>query len=160
MADATPTPDLQDPLPESSWFWRRVFVYIVTGCVLWMLWGAIDRLGEVAKVRPDIGVDALLSLCKWIICFTGALATYYLVAPSAEQVVKLVQVATLLRSGVQMAGRKIVEDESGRIEEARTVGKPPAPPVPPVGAQEAPPAVSSPGSADDGPPWAGQKENK
>jgi len=136
MSDGTsPTTDLQDPLPEASWLWRRVFVFTTTAAVLFMLWGAIDRLAAVALSAPHLGVPALLSLCKWIIGFSGLMATYYMVAPSAEQIVKMLKVAALLRSGVQMAGRQRVEAD-GSTDTARTVGRPPAPPVPPVAGPE------------------------
>lgn len=155
MADTSigiPT-DLQDPLPESSWFWRRVFVFAVTSAVLWMLWGAITQLGNVALVEPKLGVPALLSLCKWIIGFSGMMVTYYMVAPSAEQLTKMVKVASLLKSGVQVAGTR-VETPEGHVEEAKTVGMPPAPPIP--GATD---AVRGPDDReatpeDDSPPWA------
>lgn len=129
-------PDLQDPLPESSWLWRRIFVFTTTAAVLFMLWGAIDRLAAVALSAPQLGVPALLSLCKWIIGFSGMMATYYMVAPSAEQITKMVKTAALLRGGVQVAGRQRVGAD-GSTETAKTVGRPPAPPVP---ATEAPAA--------------------
>lgn len=161
MTDTTkPTVDLQDPLPEASWLWRRVFVFATTAAVFWMLWGAIDRLAAVALAAPTLGVPALLSLCKWIIGFSGLMATYYMVAPSAEQIVKLLKTAALLRSGVQVAGSRVSDSHSGRVEEAKTVGMPPAPPIPgPGDAIQAPEAPTQP-EEDEGPPWAGQKENK
>lgn len=137
MSDGpTPQVDLQDPLPESSWVWRRAFVFATTAAVLFMLWGAIDRLAAVALSAPQLGVPALLSLCKWIIGFSGMMATYYMVAPSAEQITKMVKTAALLRGGVQVAGRQRVGAD-GSTETAKTVGRPPAPPVP---ATEAPAA--------------------
>lgn len=157
MTDATPAVDLQDPLPESNWFWRRVFVFVVTTAVLWMVWGAIDRLGTVAALRPEIGVKALLSLCKWLLAMVALMATYYMIAPSAEQVVKMMKTATLLRSGVQIAGRQATDGK--RSEIVKTVGRP-APPAPgPVAPIQASPSPDS-GPAGEGPPWAGQKENK
>lgn len=130
MSDGTkPETDLQDPLPESSWLWRRIFVFSTTAAVLFMLWGAIDRLAAVALSAPQLGVPALLSLCKWIIGFSGMMATYYMVAPSAEQITKMIKTASLLRGGVQVAGRQRVEAD-GTTETAKTVGRPPAPPVP------------------------------
>lgn len=154
MADAavTVTTDLQDPLPESSWFWRRVFVFAVTSAVLWMLWGAITQLGNVALVEPRLGVPALLTLCKWIIGMTALMATYYMVAPSAEQLTKMVKVASLLQAGVQVAGKR-VETPDGQKEEAKTVGLPPAPPIPsPTGAIRAS-DEDLPSSDNDTPPW-------
>lgn len=154
MADAavTVTTDLQDPLPESSWFWRRVFVFTVTAAVLWMLRGAITQLGHVALVEPRLGVPALLTLCKWIIGMTALMATYYMVAPSAEQLTKMVKVASLLQAGVQVAGKR-VETPDGQKEEAKTVGLPPAPPIPsPTGAIRAS-DEDLPSSDNDTPPW-------
>ena len=160
MTDTTkPTVDLQDPLPEASWLWRRVFVFATTAAVLFMLWGAIDRLAAVALSAPQLGVPALLSLCKWIIAFSGVMATYYMVAPSAEQIVKMLKTAALLRSGVQVAGSRVSDAHSGRVEEAKTVGMPPAPPIPGPGDAKAASDAPSAGSEDEGPPWAGQKEN-
>lgn len=155
MADASPNlpTDLQDPLPESSWFWRRVFVFSVTAAVLWMLWGAITQLANVALVEPRLGVPALLSLCKWIIAFTGMMVTYYMVAPSAEQLTKMVKTASLLKSGVQVAGYR-AETPEGHVEEARTVGVPPAPPIPGAGEAIRASDEETPSSEDDGPPWA------
>lgn len=155
MADTAPSipTDLQDPLPESSWFWRRVFVFAVTAAVLWMLWGAITQLANVALVEPRLGVPALLTLCKWIIGFTGMMVTYYMVAPSAEQLTKMVKVASLLKSGVQVAGKR-VETPEGHVEEARTVGVPPAPPIPGAGEAFRASDEDLPTQDDDGPPWA------
>lgn len=156
MTDQAPTPqvDLQDPLPESNWFWRRVFVFAVTAAVLWMLWGGITRLSQVAATSPERGIEALLTLCKWMIAYNILMVTYYMVAPSAEQITKMVKTAALLRSGVQVAGSRTVEPRTGRVEEAKTVGLPPAPPIP--GQGEAKPALGTTDSQDDdkGPPWA------
>lgn len=160
MTDTTKPPvDLQDPLPEASWLWRRVFVFATTAAVFWMLWAAIDRLAAVALAAPTLGVPALLSLCKWIIGFSGLMATYYMVAPSAEQIVKLLKTAALLRSGVPVAGSRVSATPSGRVKEAKTVGMPPAPPIPGPGDAIAHSSVPTQPEDDEGPPWAGQKEN-
>lgn len=158
MADLSPssTTDLQDPLPESSWFWRRVFVFAVTAAVLWMLWGAITQLANVALVEPRLGVPALLTLCKWIIGFSGMMVTYYMVAPSAEQLTKMVKVASLLKSGVQVAGTR-VETPEGHVEGAKTVGLPPAPPIPGPGEAFRASGEDLPTSEGDSPPWDAQR---
>ncbi len=120
--------DPQDPLPESNWLWRRVFVYLVTAVVMWFLWGAIDRLGGVAVLYPMQGVPALLNLCHWLIVLVILMVTYYLLAPSAEQMTKAIHTAALLRSGVQLASRSVQEE--GRTEIAQTAGQPPQPEAP------------------------------
>ena len=154
MADLAPSvpTDLQDPLPESSWFWRRVFVYAVTVAVLWMLWGAITQLGNVALVEPKLGVPALLTLCKWIIGFTGMMVTCYMIAPSAEQLTKMLKTVSLLKAGVQVSGRRS-EAADGSSEEAKTVGLPPAPPIPSPTEAIRSADEDLPSSADDTPPW-------
>lgn len=159
MSDANITADLQDPLPESNWLWRRVFVFAVTACVLWMVWGAIDRLGASAMLRPEIGIEALLTLCKWLLAMLGLVITYYMIAPSAEQIVKMLKTAALLRSGVQVAGKHIVHGRDGSTETAKTIGLPPAPPAPVTEAQSALLTATDGGEADEGPPWAGQSGN-
>lgn len=160
MTDATkPEVDLQDPLPEASWLWRRVFVFATTAAVLWMLWGAIDRLAAVALSAPHLGVPALLSLCKWIIGFSGLMATYYMVAPSAEQIVKMMKTAALLRSGLQIQGKRVEDTPDGRVTTTKAVGTPAAPLIPGAGDTKLPPDAPLAGSEDEGPPWAGQKEN-
>ena len=154
MTDTTkPTVDLQDPLPEASWLWRRVFVFATTAAVFWMLWAAIDRLAAVALAAPHLGVPALLSLCKWIIGFSGMMATYYMVAPSAEQIVKMLKTAALLRSGVQVAGKRVEDSPEGRTETAKTVGMPPAPPIPGAGEGFEGFDRETHHSEDDNPPW-------
>jgi len=154
MADVAPSmvSDLQDPLPESSWFWRRVFVFGVTIAVLWMLWGAITQLANVALVEPKLGVPALLTLCKWIIAFTGMMVTYYMVAPSAEQLTKMIKTASLLKAGVQVSGRRH-EGADGSMDEAKTVGMPPAPPIPGSGEAIRASDEDLPTHEDDSPPW-------
>jgi len=161
MTDASPKSqvDLQDPLPEASWLWRRVFTFAVTAAVLWMLWQSIDRLAGVALTAPQLGVPALLALCKWIIGFAALIMTYYMVAPSAEQIVKMIKTATLLRSGVQIKGKRVEDTPEGRVETTKTVGTPATALIPGAGETKPAPEAPTPSSTDDGPPWAGQKEN-
>lgn len=157
MTDTTPRKDvvdLQDPLPESNWFWRRVFVFAATAAVMWMVWGAITRLGASAMLRPELGVPALLTLCKWLLGMIALMATYYMVAPSAEQIVKMLKTAALLRSGVQVAGSHTEDPISGKVETVKTVGRPQEGGNPAPGTQIPPPPRPVPPEADDGPPWA------
>lgn len=145
MADETkPSVDLQDPLPESNWLWRRVFTFCVTAAILWMLWGGITRLGAAAMLVPPVGIAALLTLCKWLIVFNVLMATYYMVAPSAEQITKMVKTAGLLRSGVQITGSQKVETAVSTTETATAAGLPPLPEtVAPANPQNIAPVVPS-----------------
>lgn len=128
--------DPQDPLPEANWLWRRVFIFGVTAGLLYFIYGAVDRLGAVAMVRPEIGIAAFVSIVKLLVITVNVMALFYMVAPSAEQITKLVKTASLLKAGVQVASRATVKTE-GRVEETQaTVGVPPQPIVPPEVASE------------------------
>jgi hypothetical protein len=148
MSDGPTNPmDLQDPLPEANWLWRRVFCFAVVAVLMFFVYGSVDRLGRVAILSPAQGIPALVTVTKSILFLAMLTITYYLLAPSAEQLTKLVKTASLLKSGVQMASRTIMRPD--KTETATTVGLPPAPPVPP--AVESPtPATPEPVSVPDG----------
>lgn len=151
----TPPPvpnDIQDPLPEANWLWRRVFVFVVSSVLLAFVWFAVGYLADTANAAPRAGIEALKDVIRYLLLFAWMLSTYYLLAPSAEQLTKLVQSANLLRSGVQIAGRQII-DRDGSSDTATTVGKPPAPPIPGQGAPKQPPARGEQRGTDEGPPW-------
>lgn len=156
--------DIQDPLPESNWFWRRVFTFAVTAVILFFMWGLVDRIGKVAVVAPSDGIPALLSVSKWMIVLCWFAITYYLLAPSAEQVTKMFKTATLLRSGVQMAASRVVREPGRTVEEAATVAQPPQPAIPapgaPIQAPEAPEAVEAPQAAPGPSPAASEVTSK
>ena len=135
MTEKTDMLQMQDPLPESNWLWRRVFCFAVTAGLMFFMWGLTDRLGKVAFSSPQEGIPALLAVSKWTIAFAGLVVTYYLLAPSAEQITKLIKTASLLRAGVQIASRSV--ERPGRREVATTVGTPPQPVVPPESPQSA-----------------------
>lgn len=121
--------DAQDPLPEANWLWRRVFVFATTAAIMWMTWGAITRLGTVAVVVPAQGIPALLSLCKMMFWVQMILVTYYMVAPSAEQITKMMQTTSLLKGGVQFASRTTTTDTPGSTTTA-TAASASLPPMP------------------------------
>lgn len=80
--------DPQDPLPEPSWTFRRWFTWLLTaaclifiGCIIW----------RITESRHLAGVAyGLIGLCALI-------ATYYLIAPSAEHLAKLARLADLFK---------------------------------------------------------------
>ncbi len=155
MSDDAPPPtpqiDLQDPLPESNWFWRRVFVFvsitILFAGVSYILWQIAD-IGH--SKAPRAAIDALLELGLRILWLSFIYVMFYLIAPSAEQVVKMIQTAALLRSNVQFASRS-VQEADGRTEIAQTAGKPPQPVAPPM--TGIPPSTSGRGLPDE-PSWS------
>jgi hypothetical protein len=93
--------DQQDPLPEGSFFYRRIFTYVVTLLLLailgWIVWGLTDALAEIVKGDADATatVEVLRDIAFYSICFAAWLATTYVIAPSGEQVVKMVQSAKI-----------------------------------------------------------------
>lgn len=143
--------DAQDPLPESNWTWRRTVTIavlaasfaILAGCgfsLFKVINGIIDKLDAMSPdvvgaitIRALSTVEQMFRLMFWILLVT---ITYYMVAPSAEQVVKMMQTAGMLKAGVQIASRTI-ETPVGR-EVAATSGLPPQPVPPPIVDQTAP----------------------
>lgn len=154
MPDETrPTPgiDLQDPLPESNWLWRRVFVFAAVTTTFVILYLVIQQLGLIAYMEPRRGIEALLDLAMRLLWLLFALIVFYMLAPSAEQMVKMIQTAGLLRNNVQIASRSVQEPD-GRTEIAQTAGKPPQPVAPPI--VTGPPAtVPTQGGSDKKPLW-------
>ncbi len=128
MADFIPDP--QDPLPEANWFWRRVFVFACATAILFLVYGAVDRLGTVAVVKPEVGIPAFVSIVKLLIITVNILVLFYMIAPSAEQITKMIKTASLLKAGVQFTSRATPE------EKAVAAGKPPLPEIAPGAGQE------------------------
>lgn len=107
---ATSQIDLQDPLPESNFFWRRVYSYVVTFAVWGLLTYLIYKMTDAESLRWSA---LYLSVLLW---FT---ITYYMIAPSAEQITRIIQAARTLRSGVEMT-RTGRTERNGRVSEAET----------------------------------------
>ena len=176
MSDLAPKEqpvDLQDPLPESNWFWRRVFTFLATASIIVLMFflgyalnrltnGVVNRIDNMtAETVAKIAVAALESITTMFRLMFWALiivVTYYMVAPSAEQITKMVKTAALLKGGIQIAGRQTVRTPEAETETAKTVGRPPAPPIPGRGEAKGPPVARHTGEDSDGPPWAGNQE--
>lgn len=92
--------DPQDPLPEPTWLWRRLYVYAVTIVILALVWIGVHKLAEIAALEPREGIVSLLRVIQWLIAALICVITYYLVAPSAEQIVKMIQAARLQRTKI------------------------------------------------------------
>lgn len=73
--------DQQDPLPEPSWLWRRWYTFLVTFAIL----------GLIALAVILMPAEQLRWVCLALIALVVLLATYYLIAPSAEHIVSTVQ---------------------------------------------------------------------
>lgn len=131
------TVDVQDPLPEIDWFWRRIYTYVVSIVLILLIAYVLYGLRGVQDA------DGLLEIGLRLCWLLGAVITFYLVAPSAEQIVHLVQAARTLRAGVPMSRVARVESPDGTMTEASsTAGKPGRSP-PPVPSPAAPAPTST-----------------
>lgn len=146
----TPTPpvlDMQDPLPESNWLWRRALTFTAILLVFALMIGLaiavnrivgsvterIDNMNAAAVASITIrALDVIENMFKWMFWSLAMVVTYYMIAPSAEQIAKMIGAVKLLRGGVQTASRRLVDESRGITETATTVGTPPQPAVPEV----------------------------
>lgn len=69
-----PEPDPQDPLPEASFFWRRLLTFLASAVLMWLLWLALHLLPTGDVLAFARGLMVLLALV-WIVYFGGASAT-------------------------------------------------------------------------------------
>jgi hypothetical protein len=137
--------DPQDPLPEGNWTWRRIFTFVVAGCTFAILVGlgyAVNRIVSNIVERIDtidavnlakitvVALNVLLAMFKMMFYVVIVNMILYIVAPSAEQITKMIKTASLLKSGVQIASRAIARSD-GSEETQAAVGQPPQPVVPP-----------------------------
>lgn len=86
-----PSVDVQDPLPESAFLYRRIFSYFLSVALIALLALVVWRMDSAAELTR-----VALYLCLLLFM----VVTYYMIAPSAEQVVKMLQTAKLLARGV------------------------------------------------------------
>lgn len=103
MDDDTPASglDVQDPLPETSWLWRRIYSFLFSLISVAFIWYGIEALNAMREP------DAVYRLTRYMIGVHVLLVTYYMVAPSAEQITKMIQSVKLLRSGVPLVAKVI-----------------------------------------------------
>lgn len=127
---ATAQVDVQDPLPETNWFWRRVYTFVLSLVSIGMVWYGLVALHSMNQP------DAIYRVTRYMIGVHVLLVTYYMVAPSAEQIVKIVQAAKLLRAGVPITRRATVSTAQGqRTEVETTAGYPEEPERAPAASQ-------------------------
>jgi hypothetical protein len=138
-ATPPPTADPQDPLPESNWFWRRIFVGIICGTLLFIVWWYADAIAKVALqdgkgvVESVLGLVSLLKLALYLL---GLVIMLYLIAPSAEQAGKWIATVSAWKGGVSTSSSAKSTAPDGSSAEARTAAGPavgaPAPPATPA----------------------------
>lgn len=90
--------DAQDPLPENNFFWRRVFSWAITLLCLAFVAYVLESLHSLGAA------EYIFYLGKYLIGLVTLLVTYYMIAPSAEQIAKMIQAAKIIRSGIDLPG--------------------------------------------------------
>lgn len=73
--------DPQDPLPEPRWGFRRTLIFGIT----------FAALALIRWQFPRVPADDLRGVIYALLGLIALLATYYLIAPSAEHIVSTVQ---------------------------------------------------------------------
>lgn len=145
MADTVaPPPQVQshDPIPESNWFWRRVFVFALCTVVCIGVWTMVITMVNLAGDHSDLIVGAFVKIIGWLLLLVWFAMTYYIVGTSGEQVVKIVQTAGMFKTGLTQTVTQVATGADGSKATATTTTGPaaavaPIVPVAPV---------------DDGPP--------
>lgn len=143
--------DLQDPLPESNWLWRRILFIgaalaqgVAYGFILW-------KVGQLGAAEPAAAIEALVSLGLFVTVMIVADRLLYTIAPSAEQITKWFNVISLLKGGVSLFSRATATSAEGTA--TSTVEARPA-----ASAARAPrPRVSAP-PVDDPTSYGGPRE--
>jgi hypothetical protein len=97
---APPRATSAEPLAHSNWKSRRAYAFAVTLALLFMLGWAIhhDKAGA-------------LDVLTWLL---STMFILWMVAPSAEQAVKMLATAAALRSGVAFTSHAEVDPRRGR----------------------------------------------
>lgn len=133
-ASAPPaTVDPQDPLPESNWFWRRVFIFALTGVLLFGVYWYVDTLATAALLLNETAIQGLISLLKIVLFLVAGNQALYLVAPSAEQAGKWLATLSAWKSGVSTSSTSTATAPDGSRATATTSATPQAPAAaPPV----------------------------
>lgn len=78
-------PPSAEAFPENTWFFRRVYVYAVTGICL------VLELAAIATKAPALGTITI-ALCTLV----GWVAAIYLIAPTREHLARMVSLKDTL----------------------------------------------------------------
>lgn len=124
VSDSDPTMvrvDVQDPLPETNWFWRRVYTFMLSLVSVAFIWYGMEALTLMREA------ESVYQITRYMIGVHVILITFYMVAPSAEQIVKMIQATKLMRDGVTVSRTVVAETPGGgRTEVSTSAGQTPA----------------------------------
>jgi hypothetical protein len=101
------TVDPQNPLPEPSFFMRRLFAAAISANALVFVWFVAAWLvgGEQWTY--------LYGLTKLMIFGAGLILTYYFVAPSAAELTNMIQSASIIKHSLTTAAQNASQAASG-----------------------------------------------
>lgn len=121
-ADAGPPPsvDIQDPLPEASWIWRRLLTWAVLLLCSVALWQILEALHDLKSTQ------GLIEIAKWLIVTLNLTLFYYMAGANAAELVRLVQSVKLFGSGARMEQHAFAEDDRGNRAGSTTTIETPA----------------------------------
>lgn len=91
------TIDPQNPLPEKSFFWRRIFTIAITLNTIvfsWVVSGWFYAAGDL---------DKLYGVTKILLYGDGAVLLMYFVAPSASEITNMIATASIWKKSIQAA---------------------------------------------------------
>ena len=122
--------DVQDPLPETNWLWRRVYTFVLSLISVYFIYDGIEKLHQLGQ--PAF----IYSMTRYMVGVLVLLITYYMIAPSAEQLTKLIQSSKILQSGVTINRTATAQTPEGGSTSAQTTAGIPAAPEAPETAPE------------------------
>jgi hypothetical protein len=141
------TADVQDPLPEATWGWRRAFVFAMVTVLCVQLYLLSEKIDD----HDDAYWWTLLLLWFVVLC--------YLVAPSAEQITRMIQSARIIRSGGTIEKEVSSQTAQGSATARSSVSGSPSTQTAPAGSGGAPAGSqgarppAKPDDAEEDPTW-------
>jgi hypothetical protein len=133
---AAVTMDPQNPLPEASFMWRRVFAAVIAGNTLVFVWFV------AAWLVGGQQWDHLYSLTKLLIYGAGLILTYYFVAPSASELTNMLATASLMKHSLTTAAQTALGTAGLGAGAAKPASVAPDSQIPVSGPGEAPRGLS------------------
>jgi hypothetical protein len=115
---------LHDPLPESTWGWRRLYIWAILTVSVVGIALMVQSIRDLASSNPDLAVVALKRIIGWVLILDWCTTTYYLIAPTGEQVTRWVQTASMLKNGVSIGASALVRGSDGSTAQTSTVAGP------------------------------------
>jgi hypothetical protein len=133
---ASVTLDPQNPLPEGSFMWRRVFAAVIGANALVFAWFAAHWFHDGAQW------EHLYGLTMTMIYGAGLILTYYFVAPSASELTNMIATAGVLKHSLTTAAQTALGASGLGAGEPKPASAAPDSQIPVSGPGEAPRSLS------------------